>query len=142
MTILLRHLELIFTLVGVLVIFGVTALITPHDVGPWEVAAITAVLVGVVHGVLFWAVRRRQRVVRLHAVAEIQAMLKDVINNQLTVIQGMDYLRSADPSQTDRATDQIARCVTSISDALQHLSEESLQAWRNKYSFRQSDPLP
>lgn len=133
MTILLRYLELILTLVGIIVIFAVTGLVTPRGVGPWEVAAITAVLVGIVHGVIFWLVRRRQRAVRMQTVTDVQSMLKDVINNQLTVIQGMDYLRTADPAQTQRATAQIARCVTSISDALQHLSEESLRDWHNKY---------
>ena len=133
MTILLRYLELILTLVGIVVIFAVTGLITPRGVGPWQVAAITAILVGIVHGLTFWLVRRRQRVVRMQTVTDVQSMLKDVINNQLTVIQGMNYLRTEDPAQTQRATAQIARCVTSISDALQHLSEESLQAWHNKY---------
>ncbi len=118
---------------GVVIIFAVTGLITPRDIGPWQVAAITAIIVGIIHGVIFWLVSRRQRAVRLQTVADIQATLKNVINNPLTVIQGMDYLRTADPAQTQHATAQIARCVTSISDALHHLSEESLKAWQNKY---------
>jgi membrane protein implicated in regulation of membrane protease activity len=134
MIILLRYLELILTVVGLLVVFAITALIAPLGINQWQVAAITAMVVGVVHGLLFWVVRRRQRNVRVQAINEMQAMLKDVINNQLTVIQGMDYLRSASPDQTKRASEQIARSVTSISDALQHLSEESLKAWRNKYA--------
>ncbi|MBC7366342.1 MAG: hypothetical protein H7343_05935 [Undibacterium sp.] len=142
MNTLLRHLELALTLVGLVVISGVTALIAPRDVGPWQVAAITATLVGVVHGILFWPVRRRQRAVRLQAVAEIQVMLKDVINNQLTVIQGMDYLRTEDPAQTQHATRLISRSVAAISDAIQHLSEESLQAWRNQYGGRGPAPSP
>ncbi len=134
MSILLRYLELILTLAGLVVTFAVTALIAPLGISHWQIAATTAMIVGVVHGVLFWVVRRRQRNVRLEAVNEIQAMLKDVINNQLMVIQGMDDIRTADPAQAQRAHAQISRSVTSISDALQHLSEESLRAWRNKYA--------
>lgn len=141
MTILLRYLELLLTLAGLAVIFGVSAIIAPSGTTTWQVAAITATLVGVVHGVLFWAIRQRQRAMRLQTVREVQSMLKDIINNQLTIIQGMNHLRSEDPSQTQRATDQISRCVTSISDALQHLSEESLQTWRNKYTRRPA-PAP
>eukprot|EP01034_Spumella_vulgaris_P002105 gene2104-biopygen1865 len=132
----LRHLELLLTFAGLAVIFLVTALVASDVTSEWQVAAITATLVGIVHGILFWVIRHRQRRVRAQAIKDMQGMLKDVINNQLTVIQGMDFIRNENPDQAQRATDRIARSVTSISDALQHLSDESLRAWRNKYNFR------
>jgi len=70
MNFLLRYLELVFTAAGLLVIFGVTALVHPQGIDASTVAAITATLVGVVHGVLFWAVRHRQRLARQHAFSE------------------------------------------------------------------------
>jgi hypothetical protein len=136
MVLILRHLELLLTFAGLAVIFLVTALITPAETTHWQVAAVTATLVGIVHGMLFWVVRRRQQRVRVRAIAEMQAMLKDVINNQLTVIQGVSYLWSEDSAHARRATDRIRLGVTSISQALQHLSDESLSAWHSKYKHR------
>jgi hypothetical protein len=136
MNFILRYLELVFTVVGLGVIFGVTALFSPRGATIWEVAAITAAVVGVIHGLLFWLVRRRQRQVRLTTIAELQGMLKDIINNQLTVIQAMNNLRESRPEEARRACDYTSRSVTAISDALQHLSEESLRTWQAKYDRR------
>ena len=136
MNFILRYLELIFTAVGIAVIFGVTALFSTRGTSVWQVAAITAGLVGVIHGVLFWLVRRRQQAVRRATIDDLQGMLKDIINNQLTVIQAMNNLREARPEETKRACDYTSRSVTVISDALQHLSEESLRTWKAKYDHR------
>lgn len=136
MNFVLRYLELVFTMVGIAVIFGVTALFSSPRTSIWQVAAITATVVGLIHGVLFWLVRRRQRQVRLTTITELQGMLKDIINNQLTVIQTMNNLREARPEETKRACDYTSRSVTAISDALQHLSEESLRTWQAKYDPR------
>lgn len=136
MNFVLRYLELIFTLVGIGVIFGVTALFSSPHTSVWQIAAITAMLVGVIHGLLFWLVRRRQQHVRQTTITELQGMLKDIINNQLTVIQAMNNLREANPEETKRACDYTSRSVIAISDALQHLSEESLRSWKTKYDQR------
>jgi hypothetical protein len=136
MNFVLRYLELIFTLVGIGVIFGVTALFSSPRTSVWQIAAITAMLVGVIHGLLFWLVRRRQQHVRQTTITELQGMLKDIINNQLTVIQAMNNLREANPEETKRACDYTSRSVIAISDALQHLSEESLRSWKTKYDQR------
>jgi hypothetical protein len=136
MNFLLRYLELVFTVVGVAVIFGVTALFGSPPVNAWRVAAVTAGLVGVIHGVLFWLVRQRQRQVRQTTIVELQGMLKDIINNQLTVIKTMNDLRDARPEEARRAFDYTARSVKAISEALQHLSDESIRSWQAKYEHR------
>ena len=136
MNFILRYLEIVFTVVGIGVIFGVTALFSARGASIWQVAAITAVMVGVIHGLLFWVVRRRQHQVRLMTIVELQGMLKDIINNQLTVIRTMNDLRDVRPGEAQRAFDYTARSVTTISDALQHLSEESLRSWKAKYEHR------
>jgi sensor domain CHASE-containing protein len=136
MSFILRYLEIIFTVAGIAVIFGVTALFSSPQTSVWQVAAITAIVVGVIHGVLFWLVRRRQQHVRQTTITELQGMLKDIINNQLTVIQVMTNLREAKPEETKRACDYTSRSVVAISDALQHLSEESLRSWKTKYEHR------
>ncbi len=130
MKFILRYLELVFTVVGLAVIFGVTALFSSRGTSTWQIAAITAGLVGVIHGVLFWLVRRRQRDVRRAAITEIQSMLRDEISKQLKVIEAMSVLRESRPDETKRACDYISRAVTSIDSALELLSEESLRSWR------------
>jgi hypothetical protein len=133
MKFILRYLEILFTLAGLAVIFLAVLLFAPSGASPWQVAAIAATLVGVIHGVLFWLVRRRQREVRRAVIADAQAMLRDVIDNQLAVILAMSDLREAHAQERARAADYISRSVSAISDALGHLSDESLHSWIAKY---------
>jgi ABC-type Co2+ transport system permease subunit len=140
MKFILRYLELTFTVAGLAVIFAAALLFARQGASYWRVAAITATIVGVIHGVLFWIVRRRQRAVRRAVIAEVQAMLKDMIDNQLAVILAMSELREARVEETRRASDYISRSVSAISAALQHLSDESLHSWLVKY--RTSDSAP
>lgn len=136
----LRNIEIYLSLAGLLVIFGATALIAPGGVNAWEVAAITATLVGVLHGVIFWMVRRRQRTLRRAAFHEIQSMLKDIINNQLTVIQTVATPSVNSEMATGRACGYISDSVGRINQALHELSEESLQKWQTQYGRDRRDP--
>jgi len=143
MKFILKYLEILFTLAGLAVIFVAVLVFTPRGASPWQVAAITATLVGVVHGVLFWMIRWRQREVRRVVIADVQAMLKDVINNQLALILAMSNLRDERAEETLRAGDYISRSVTAISEALRHLSDESLHSWLAKYRVADSaNPFP
>ncbi|HEY0969052.1 MAG TPA: hypothetical protein VGD88_16795 [Opitutaceae bacterium] len=128
----LNNLELILTAAGLVVIFGAT-LLTPATANRWEVAAVTAIAVGVLHGVIFWLVRRRQRQVRQQALEEVAVMLRDIVNNQLTIIQaGVHVAQTASP-EADRAVTHIGNAVQEISGVLRNLSEESIRRWRSKY---------
>lgn len=129
----LKYLEILFTLAGLAVIFLAVLIFSPAIASPWKVAAVAATLVGVIHGVLFWLVRRRQREVRRAVIANVQDMLKDIISNQLALILAMSNLREERAEETLRAGDYIARSVSTISEALKHLSDESLQSWMSKY---------
>ncbi len=129
----LKYLEILFTLAGLAVIFLAVLLFSPGGASPWRVAAIAATLVGVIHGVLFWLIRRRQRQLRRIVITDLQAMLKDMIDNQLAVILAMSNLREAHAEETKRAGDYISRSVSTISEALQHMSDESLRKWIVKY---------
>lgn len=143
MKFMLKYLELLFTLAGLAVILVAVLIFTSRGSGPWPVAAITATLVGVVHGVLFWMIRRRQREVRRAVIADVQAMLKDVINNQLALILAMSNLREERAEETLRAGDYISRSVTTISEALGRLSDESLHSWMAKNRVTDSGvPFP
>ncbi len=54
------HLELILTLVGVAIVGIVAAALHAPDVLRWQAATATALTVGAIHGVLFWALRMRR----------------------------------------------------------------------------------
>ena len=77
----LANIELWLSGVALLIILIVPAMFYSgqHDV--WKITAITAIGVGTLHGIIFWLVRRRQRLVRNEAIGEIRAMLTDTVNN-------------------------------------------------------------
>lgn len=130
----LRHLELFLTAAGLVVIFGVTALFHPAGSNPWAVAAVTAIAVGVIHGVLFWLVRQRQRHVRQAALSDAQRMLRDVVNNQLAVIRlGID-LHGATGASSRAAIGRLEEAVAAINLAIGDVSEESLARWQSRYN--------
>jgi hypothetical protein len=78
MTLLLRYLELILTAAGVVVVFVVFAIF--RDGGPWKAAAVCAVAVGVLHGIIFYIVRAQQRKARSSEVFSIRGMLDDMVS--------------------------------------------------------------
>ena len=80
----LRYIELILTLVGVVVIVLIFAIF--RNTTPWKAAAICAVVVGVVHGLIFYLVRSRQRKTRSQELFSIREMLDDMVNNRLSVV--------------------------------------------------------
>lgn len=128
----LENLELILTAAGLLVIFAVHSI---WDGGTWLVAAGTATAVGVIHGVIFWLVRRRQRKVRRIALEEAQHMLRDLVNNQLCVIQFTADMQTGTPESVETARARITESVRTISSTLEGISEESLSRWSQKYAM-------
>jgi hypothetical protein len=79
----LRYLELTLSAAGVVVVIVVYALARRMD--PWKAAALCAV-VGVLHGLIFFAVRSAQREARNKAVFSIRGMLEDMVKNRLDVV--------------------------------------------------------
>lgn len=133
---LVENLELVLTCAGMLVIFGVSILLGMSNPEYWPLLAVTAATVGVLHGFIFWIVRRRQREVRSKTLAEAQQMLRDVINNQLAVIQMTHEASRADNVAITNANQRITQSIGLISEALKNISEESLQRWRTQYGVR------
>lgn len=129
---LLRHLELYLSAAGLVVVVLATAILKQLGFDPWIVGTITAMLVGVIHGIIFWLVRRRQQAVRVETIREIQSMLKDLINNQLTVIETVAHLKDS-PVNEKLQREHITTSVHKISSALHDLSEESLHRWKQRY---------
>jgi hypothetical protein len=99
-----------------------------------ELAA-TALGACVVQGFVFWALRRRFRRVRLEMIAEVRAMLKDRINNQLTIVlMSVTQRRDSRVSEAERQLLQAAiEATVAVSRVLDELSMESLTGWKAKY---------
>lgn len=83
---LLKYLELILSGAGILVILAVPLLFFHQTTYRWEAAAIAATGVGVIHGVIFFIVRHRQRLVRQTTIREMQMVVEDIVRNQMTVV--------------------------------------------------------
>ena len=129
----LRHLELILSAAGLAVIFAVPTLFFRDRSRYLPALAITAVAVGLLHGVIFWLVRQRQRQVRQETIAQLQAMLLDVINNKLTILLAA---QTAEVGDQDRALlqEKAQASLASIQALLRDLSEETLLCWRQRYA--------
>ncbi|HEX7631927.1 MAG TPA: hypothetical protein VF388_07330 [Lacunisphaera sp.] len=136
MSFFLRHLELFLTAAGLVVVFGATALFHPGNTNPWTIAAVTAVGVGVIHGVIFWVVRERQRAVRRSTLHETERMLRDIVINQLAIIRISVDLQQGDRRKPQLALQHVEQAIGKINSALTDLSEESLTRWRARYEHQ------
>lgn len=127
----LRHLELWLTLAGVLVVWVAAMLLSSSPGDVWKVAAVAALAVSVLHGLIFWTVRHRQRKVRTEAIDDIREMLSDVVLNQLAII------RLSLPEQQKTAQEDpvqyIGQSIQRIETMVDAISEESLQSWQSRY---------
>lgn len=132
----IRNLELWLTAAGLVVVAIAAAWSAAVHIEPWRTAAIAATAVGVIHGVLFWIVRSRQRKMRTQTIAEVQFMLSDIVNNQLGIIMAAAEMTPGNTASSETAehTQRIRASVLRISEGVRHLSEESLGAWSAKYA--------
>lgn len=99
--------------------------------------AITALGACVLQGVVFWSLRRRYRQVRGVMIAELRAMLKDRINNYLTIVlMSVTQRRDGPTSSTERELLEAAIAATGeVSRVLEELSMESLRSWKAHYGM-------
>jgi uncharacterized membrane protein len=127
MKIFLKYIELILTAAGLAIIVLLMAMLPETHQNKWFVVAWVALIVGSLHGVIFFVVRNRQRRVRLEALREAAAMLRDLINNQLTVVRV--YSTSHDENLR-KLSDE---AIMNVSLVINTLSEESLTSWKERY---------
>ena len=99
--------------------------------------AVTALAACIIQGLVLWSIRRRHRRIRLEIIAELRAMLKDRINNHLTVVlMSVSGRRITPDSVTERELLETAiAATTAVSRVLDELSAESLQVWKAKYQL-------
>lgn len=127
----LRHLELILTAVGLLLILVGSFVLHQQATNPglWSTALATSV--GTSQGLVLWIVRSKQRDARDQTIRDVQSMLQDVVNNQLVVIQMADQINRRKPGAVPGRA--VQRSVGVIYEAIASLSHESLHAWTLKY---------
>jgi uncharacterized membrane protein (Fun14 family) len=133
----LNNIELVLTAVGIGVIL-LSGFVASRSAFSLETAtAVSATLVGVIHGILFWLLRRRQRQVRREAIGQIREMLEDLGKNRLQTIKMSLYMVQArQPEQEERTRksfDRVYQILAEMSTLIDHISEESLADWRHRY---------
>ncbi|NJK72751.1 MAG: hypothetical protein HC926_05760 [Synechococcaceae cyanobacterium SM2_3_60] len=137
--ILINNLELILTVVGLVVISLVLLLFAGQGTVSWKAATLVATTVGVLHGFIFWLVRRRQRLVRLAAIAEIRDMLEDIINNKVQIITLSAHMIAKDQNEVIlERLERIGSTADLIAETVRHLSSESLSLWQSRYQQTQA----
>jgi hypothetical protein len=116
----LENLELILTGAGVAVVAIFFALF--KDVAPWKAAALSALAVGVLHGIIFFAVRSAQRQARNKAVTAIRHTLDDLVRNKLQVVLFATEIKDGDWRPAAQ------RAVQEIQLSLNRIEAEALTA--------------
>lgn len=127
------NIELWLSAAGLLVVWGAAAVLGPSGVGVWQIAAVTALGVSVLHGLIFWVVRRRQRLIRSESVDTIREMLTDQVSNQLAIMR-MWIPEDADRAALEAHFDGIDTSISEIDRMVNGLSEEKLRAWETTYA--------
>jgi hypothetical protein len=136
---LLANIEIILSVLGLLIILAVPSIVNSQPDKFWEVTAITAVLVGLIHGIIFWLIRRRQRVIRARVFDEVRIALADVINNEVVALK-LNARKLSGTSDHFAAIEThlqaVNKIANKITDYVNFLSEDSIRAWRDKYHKR------
>lgn len=133
----LNNIELILTGVGLLLILLVGMIADQNGIPFWLATAICAIGVGIIHGILFWLLRQRQRQVRQRAIAEIREMLEDLAKNRLATIKmSLHMVQLQQPEQEgqiQRKFDRVYEILQELTGIIDHISDESLVHWRHCY---------
>ncbi len=133
----LDNIELILTAVGIGVILLSGWLASRSALSVAKATAVSATVVGVIHGILFWLLRRRQRRVRQESIGQIREMLEDLGKNRLQTIKMSLYMVQARQPDLEERTrqsfDRVYQILSEMSSLIDHISEESLASWRQRY---------
>jgi hypothetical protein len=116
----LEHLELILTTLGVAVV--ITFLYLFRNIGAWKAAALSALAVAVLHGIVFAVVRSTQRRVRRIAVVKIRHTFDDLVRNKLQVVLFATEIQDEDWRPAAQ------RAVQEIHNSLARIEAEALTA--------------
>ena len=118
----LENLELILTGIGMVIIVAAFGIF--RDIAPWKAAAVCATAVGLLHGIIFYAVRSAQRKVRHKAVRSIRYKLQDVVSEH---VQALVLTTTEDEEQVAASA---AYALEDIERSLAIIEAETLMAGR------------
>ncbi|RXS95639.1 hypothetical protein [Silvibacterium dinghuense] len=118
----MKYLELILSAAGIVVILAVPLLFFHQQQLRWEAAAIAAACVGVIHGVIFFVVRHRQRLVRQTTIREMRLVVEDIVRNQMTVVSLSAGL-NVEPSSATRQREWAQRSIDAAQEIGRRLND-------------------
>lgn len=132
---LLKYVDKILVLLFALIIIGVPLLLDPHPNQLWQTTFLSSVLVVLIYFLFILQVKKWERAIREQAVQEIRRMLRDVVNNKLSVIMINASLTQTVSEDDARKVQSVLDTVQKISDDLENLSIDSVDLWRKKYRY-------
>ncbi len=133
----LDNIELFLSAVGVFLTFLVPTLWSGATF--WKVAALTAAGTALLHGLIFWTIRRRQRHVRADHIGEIREMLQDVIRDQFAIINLI--VRDNDMHHLQEKAAMLDESMARVGHLIDTLNEESLTKWKRRYKAAGEHPV-
>lgn len=136
----LHNREVHLMVLGLAVLFASIVWLVPSGSNPWIVGVFCIIVIGSIQAWIYHRLRAREQRARNEAISDIQLMLKDQINSQLTVIESMSNLREIRNEEAHQACDYITKSVNTISSSLHELSEESLIRWQRRYRVDSKNP--
>ncbi len=131
---LVRYLELLLTAVGLGICLGLIGLLPPNA-DKWQVIALVAMVIGVIHGILFFAVRARQRAVRNQAIHDVAYLLQERVAHYVHIVSRL--------SESDNSGHQLMarRAAGDLAELVDTLSEDALTSWQSRHGVSQNQAL-
>ena len=130
-----NHADKVLVLFFSLIIIGVPLLLDPHSDQLWQSTLISSLLVVFLYFIFLAQVKKRERSIREQAIQDIRRMLRDVVNNKLSVIMINASLTQTVSEDDARKVQSVLDTVQKISDDLENLSIDSVDLWRKKYHY-------
>ena len=130
-----NHADKVLVLFFYLIIIGVPLLLDPHSDQLWQSTLISSLLVVFLYFIFLAQVKKRERSIREQAIQDIRRMLRDVVNNKLSVIMINASLTQTVSEDDARKVQSVLDTVQKISDDLENLSIDSVDLWRKKYHY-------
>lgn len=127
-----RDIELWLNALGLVAILTIPLLTLSLAANPWQVAALVAIVAGVLQVTLGWFIRKRREDARNEAIGDVREMLRDNVNNQLGAILLAAEVRGPTAEDLERLR-VIRGSVDRVSELLESISEDSLQDWKTRY---------
>ena len=128
-----NHADKVLVLLFALIIIGVPLLLDPHSDQLWRSTLISSLLVVLLYFVFLAQMKKRERSIREQAIQDIRRMLRDVVNNKLSVIMINASLTQTISEDDARKVQSVLETVQKILDDLENLSIDSVDRWRKKY---------